>query len=142
MYAGVPRTVPAEVRSSSRAGHGGPFGDGQILRQAPVDDDGFAEVADDDVGRLEVAVDDVAVVRVGDGVGHGDDVMEEAGAFLDGGSLGDQIAQRAASDELHGIERRAIGPAAGLVNRDDARMLEARGDERFAGEANFGHDAA
>src|SRR5262249_26024458 len=104
-------------------------GRGEILGEAPVDDDGLAELTDDDVRGLEVAVDDVAVVCVGDGVGHGDDVMKEAEALLDGGSFDDQLAERAARDQLHRIERRAVGPAAGLVNGDDARVLEARGDQ-------------
>jgi len=49
-------------------------------------------------------VDDVATVRVGDGVGHRDHVMEEADALLDGGSLGDQLAQRMPGDQLHRVE--------------------------------------
>jgi hypothetical protein len=119
------------------AARGGVFGGGQVLGQAPVDDDGLAEVADDDVGGLEVAVDDVVVVRVGHGIGHGDHVVEEADALRDGRSVGDELAQRTAGDELHRVERRAVGPATGFVNGDDAGMLEARGDQGFAQEARF-----
>src|SRR5262249_48158426 len=42
-----------------------------------------------------------------------------------------------AGDELHGVERRAVGPAAGFIDRDDAGMLEARGDQRLAQEADL-----
>ena len=137
-----------EVRPSSRLARNGPpptldsSVGGEVLGQAPVDDDGLAEVADDDVGRLEVAVDDVAAVGVGDGVGDGDDVVEQADALVDGGALGDQLAQRAAGDELHGVERGAVGPAAGLVDRDDAGVLEARGDQGLAQEADLADVAA
>jgi hypothetical protein len=115
----------------------GLVGGREVLGEAPVDDDGLAEVADDDVGGLEVAVDDVAAVGVGDGIGDGDDVVEQADALVDGGALGDELAERAAGDELHGIERGAVGPAAGLVDRDDAGVLEARGDEGLAEEADL-----
>ena len=56
---------------------------GQVLGQAPVDDDGLAEVADHDVGRLEVAVDDALAVGVGDRLGDGDDVRQERQALVE-----------------------------------------------------------
>src|ERR1051325_9938578 len=87
-------------------------------------------------------MDDAAAVRVGDRVGDGDDVREQVKAFVDGGALGDEIAQRAAGEELHGVEWRAIGPAAGLVDRDDARVLEAGSDEGLAQEADFANVVA
>jgi hypothetical protein len=104
----------------------------QILGEPPVDDDGLAELADDHVGRLEIAVDDLAAVRVGDRVGHGDHVVQEIDALLDGGALADQVAQRPAGHQLHRVERRAVGPAAGLVHGDDAGVLEPRGDQDLA----------
>src|ERR1043165_3256522 len=117
-------------------------GGGEVFGQAPVDDDRLAEGADDDIGGLEVAVDDVAAVGVGDGVGDGDDVVEETDALLEGVALGDELAQRAAGDQLHRVVRSAVGPAPGLVDRDDAWVLEARGDEDLAQKADFVAGAA
>src|SRR5262249_50867387 len=56
--------------------------------------------------------------------------------------LDDQLAQRATGDKFHRIERRTVGPAAGFVDRDDAGMLEAGGDQRFAQEADLADVAA
>ena len=85
MYDGVPTTAPAAVSPAPTPPLRGAtqttprarvarFGcaRAQILRQAPVDDDGLAERADQDVAGLEVAVDDALIVRVGDRLGGGD----------------------------------------------------------------------
>src|SRR5262249_9443464 len=40
------------------------------------------------------------------------------------------------------VERRAVGPSAGLVNRDDAGVLEPSGDEGLAQEASLLETAA
>src|SRR5262245_24524025 len=50
--------------------------------------------------------------------------------------------ERATADELHRVERRAVGPTPCFVHRDDARMLEARRDQCFAKEAQLGCVAA
>ncbi len=55
----------------------------EILREPPVDDDRFAEGSDQHVGRLEVAVQDPLAVRVGDGLGDVDDVLQEQEPLLE-----------------------------------------------------------
>jgi len=87
-------------------------------------------------------VDDVATVCVGDGVCDGNDVVKERETLVDGLALGEEVPERTAGDELHGIERCPVGPAAGLVDWNDAGVLEASGDEGLAHEANFVHRAA
>ena len=60
-----------------------------------------------------------------------------------GGHVGrDQIAERAAGDELHSVERCAIWPAAGFVDGNDPRVLEASGDQRLAQEAHLAEVAS
>jgi hypothetical protein len=54
----------------------------------------------------------------------------------------EQISQRPAGDQLHGVKRRAVGPAPGLVDRDDAGVLEASGDQGLAQEPDLAHVAA
>jgi hypothetical protein len=114
----------------------------QVLGQAPVDHDRLAKIAHDYVSGLEIAVDDVEPVRVGDGIGDSDDVMEEANALVDGCTRGDQVTERAARYKLHGIVGCAVGPAPSLVNRNDAWMLETRGDHGLAQEAQLGDRGA
>jgi hypothetical protein len=107
------------------------------LGQPPVDHDGLAERADDHVGRLEVAVDHAARVRVADRLAHRlhlGDQREPLGERLRGAQ---DLEERAPLDQLHGVERLARGPAAGLVDRDDPRVLQARGDQRLAHEARL-----
>ena len=79
----------------------------------------------------------MATVRVCHGVGHRDHVVQEGDALLGGLARDDQVAQRSARDQLHRVERRPVGPAPGLVHRHDARVLEARGDQRLAQEADL-----
>jgi hypothetical protein len=114
----------------------------QVLGQPPVDDRGLAELADDHVRRLEVAVDDLLAVGVGDGVGDRDDVRDQRHPLAHAVGRLDQRLERPASDQLHGVEGRAVGPASGLMDRDDAGVLEARGDQRLAEEAGLGRRAA
>ena len=108
-----------------------------VLGQSPVDDDRLAVVADDDVVRLEVAVDDAAVVGVGDRVGHRQDAREQPPPLRVRVAGVDELVERAAGDQLHGVVRRAVRPAARLVDRDHVRVLEARGDDRLADEARL-----
>ena len=145
MYAGVPSTAPAcgrarrlgrrrasrrqrrRRRSLERA---------ELLREPPVDHDGLAERADEHVRRLEIAVDDALAVRVRERVGDGDDVRQEREPLLERRPRArDRRLERSPVDELHRVERLAVRPAPGLVDRDDRRVLQARGDQRLALEA-------
>ena len=105
------------------------------LREAPVDHDGLAELADEDVRRLDVAVDDAALVRVRDRVRRRDDVGDQAEPLGERGGLPDDGLERLPLDLAHHVERRMAGPGAGVVDRHDRRMLEARGDPDLALEA-------
>ena len=108
----------------------------QVLRQAPVHDHGLAEAAHQDVGRLEVAVDDVLAVRVGHGLGHGQEVGQQGEPAREATlRRADERVERPAGDELHGVEGHAVRPSARLVDGDDRRVLEPRGDERLPHEA-------
>jgi hypothetical protein len=107
----------------------------QILGEAPVDHDGLAERADEHVGGLEIAVDDALAVGVRDRVGHGDHVRQEGQALARRWGVADDVVERAARDELHRVERLARRPAPDVVDGDDGRVLEARGDRRLAHEA-------
>ena len=49
----------------------------EILREAPVDHDGLAELADQHVRRLEVAMDDALAVRVRERIGDRDHVRQQ-----------------------------------------------------------------
>ena len=115
---------------------------GQVLGQAPVDDHGLAEVADHHVGRLDVAVDDALAVRVGDRLGHREHVRQEGHALVEAALLLDELLERPPRDQLHRVVRIARRPAAGLVHRDDARVLQPGGDERLAHEPGLGRRRA
>ena len=108
---------------------------GQVLGEAPVDDDGLAELADEDVGGLEVAVDDAVAVGVSDGVCGGDHLREQGEAGGEALAGGDALLERAALDELHAQEGAAELVAAEVVEGDDAGVLQAGGDRGLAGEA-------
>jgi hypothetical protein len=115
------RRLGREVRQ--RADRGGVGGDRLIegLGQAPVDDLGLAELADHDVSRLEIAVDDAVAMGVADRVARRDVRAEpaEAGLGRGGGVVGAE--ELAAADQAHRVEQPAIGGAAGVVDRHDAR---------------------
>jgi hypothetical protein len=108
---------------------------GDLPGQPPVDDDGLAERPDQHVGWLEVAVDDAVVVRVGEGLGRGDQVRQERKLVVGCRGAGRCIGERGPFDQLHRKERLAARPVPDLVQRDDRRMLQARGDSRLAAEA-------
>ena len=131
------------VVSAAPGGHGGGrlvVGRGrrpQVFRQAPVHDHGLAEGAHQDVGRLEVAVDDVLAVRVGHGLGHGQEVRQQGEPAREAAFRGaDERVERAAGDELHGVEGHAVRPSARLVDGDDRRVLEPCRDEGLPHEAS------
>jgi hypothetical protein len=98
----------------------------RVLGEAPVDDDGLAELADEDVGGLEVAVDDALAVGVGDRLGDGEHVGQERRGVRGGLAPADEVGEGAPGDELHRVEGLAVGPASGLVDGDDRGVLEAR----------------
>ena len=106
----------------------------RVAREAPVDDDRLAELADDHVRWLEVAVDHAFAVRVADGVGDRDQVAEQTEPLGQRRLRREQLLERAALDQLHHVVRRAVRPAPCFVDRHDAGMLEARRDQRLAHE--------
>ena len=104
----------------------------EVLREAPVDDDGLAEIADEDVRRREVAVQHVARVRERDRLGRRDHRGHQREPVGERRRRGDLRRERHALDEPHHVERRAIRPPTDLVDRHDPGVLELRGDPRLA----------
>ena len=88
-------------------------------------------VGDEQVGRLDVAVDDAAAMRGVERIGnlHGE-VENQADRDRSGF---DQLPDRASFEPLHRNERLTL-LLAELVNRADVRVLERRGQARFAFE--------
>ncbi len=113
-------------------------GIGEVLGEAPVDDHGLAERPDEHVGGLEVAMDYVLAVSVGHGLGDIHDMGEEGDAVGEAARGGDGGGQRLAVDQLHRVEGRAVAPAPGFVQGNDAGVLQAGGQDDFAGEASRG----
>ncbi len=107
------------------------------LREPPVDHHGLAELARQDVRRLDVAVDDPALVRVGDRVRGGDDVRQQREPCGQLRGAADQLLERPAADLAHHVERRTALGRAGVMDRDDRRVLEPRGDPGLAGEPAY-----
>lgn len=87
-------------------------------------------------------MDDLAVVGVGDGVGDRDEVRHQREALVARRALIEDLLERPSGDQLHRVERRAVGPPAGLVDRDDAGVLETRGDQRLAKKTQLAGGAA
>ncbi|MDB4962626.1 MAG: hypothetical protein JWP01_2625 [Myxococcales bacterium] len=104
------------------------------LREAPVDHDGLAELADEDVRRLEVTMDHAALVRVGDSVDRRQHRGQQRQALAQSARARDQLVERTAADPAHDIERTAVGRRAGVIERDDRRVLEPCGDLDLADE--------
>src|SRR5581483_6819913 len=107
------------------------------LREAPVDDHDLAVLAEHDVPRLEIAVDHALLVGEGDPVADALEDREEAhaavvlaGLLVAALELGEDLAEVAAADELHGEERPLVLEAAEVVDGDDVRMLELPGEPR------------
>ena len=127
-----------------RLGGAGRIRRGGRLGQAPVDDQGLAEGAEHDVRGLEVAVDHPPAVGVGDRVADVDEPPEELAERerpLAGGAPAvlrvvalDGLLEAVPLDEPHGVVGAAVAVAAQLVDRDDARMLQAAGDLGLADE--------
>src|SRR5262249_33236755 len=108
----------------------------------PVDHDRLAEVADHHVRRLEVAMDDPTIVRVRHRIGDRDHVRQQCEAAGERRLFFEQLLERTPADELHRVERRAVGPAPGSVPRPDPGLLEARGAERLAEDPELRAPAA
>ena len=83
-------------------------------------------------------MDHVARVGVGDRVAGGEDVRDQRDA-LRGRPTRDDLGQRLAIDPPHHVVRRAVGRAAGVVDRDDAGVLEAGRDPGLALEPRHVH---
>ena len=141
MNPGVPNTIPARVlhdivvvvdQRAARCTGRGSVGLADRLREAPVDHDGLAELADEDVRRLDVAMDDAALVRVRDRVRRGDDVRQQREPIGELAALADELLERPPRHLAHHVERRAVRRRAGVVHRHDRRMLEPRGDPDLA----------
>jgi hypothetical protein len=109
------------------------------LREAPVDNQGFAILADDDVPRLDVAVEHSACVRVFEGVADVGEAAEEFAEFQRvAGGVGPQpgvdvkrsdgVLERVASDEPHRVIGAAVGVDTEPVHRHDPGVLEPAGD--------------
>ncbi len=85
--------------------------------------------------RLEVAVDDALAMGVAHRLDHGDEVGHEREPLGQRPRLAGDLRQRAPGDQLHGVERLPRRPAPRLVQVDDGRVLQPRGDDRLALEA-------
>jgi hypothetical protein len=70
--------------------------------------------------------------RVSDGVDRCDHLGQQREALLGGRRRLDRGGQRPALDQLHGVKWLAAAPARQLVDRDDAGVLQPRGDQRLA----------
>ena len=101
---------------------------------APVEDDDLAEVAEADVGGFEVAVHDAFAVHIGHRLADAEEDVDEAAAapaLVAAGDRGEQVAEVAAFDDAHREPAAAVVEVADLVDRDDAGVLQAGGDERL-----------
>ena len=107
----------------------------EVFREAPIDDDGLAELADEDVRRLEVAVDHALGVRVRDRVGHGDHLRQQRQPLREIRRRLDHLVEPLTRHLLHRVERQPVAARAGAIDRHDRRMLQARGHLRLALEA-------
>jgi len=143
MKHGVPTIAPAWISSADReppawgriaAGAPATVAGAaiELLREPPVDDDGLAELADQHVAGLQIAMDDPPRMRVPQRLGQREDVRQQGQAILEGARLLDRLGQRAPGDQAHRVERRPVGPGAGLVDRHDRRVLQLRRDHRLA----------
>ena len=144
--AGPGGTRGAGARGGRRGG--GLGGLGHQPADAPVHDVDLVVPAHHQVRRLEVAMDHAALVRVGDGVADLQEVLEarRQGMVLvrrfvlrvERARVGDQLAERLAFDQLHGVGRPSARRDLEAVDRDDVRMIELRGHLHLAHEARAG----
>ena len=102
------------------------------LRDAPVHHDHLAELADHHVLRLEVAMDDAPRVREGDRLA---DPREQAQRLGEREARPRERIDPGAAHPLHHVEGASVAEGPGVVDGDDAGVLEPRQDRRFALEA-------
>ena len=131
MYAGVPIAMPScgqRPRSARRR-----LRARRCALAMPKSVTTADAAGEQDVVGLDVAVDDAAFVRVGE---RFRDVAEDARPLRRSAArrLGRARAQRFALDEGHRVVRESVD-LAGDEDRDDVRMLEARGELDLALEA-------
>jgi hypothetical protein len=118
------------------------FGFAEHFRDAPIEQNHFAEVAEDHVRRFQVAVNDAPRVCVGDRLAQRDErgeqfaQVERAGGAARAALVvaGDGFAERAPAHEPHGVERRAGVVAREFVHGHDAGVFELPGDAGLAHE--------
>jgi hypothetical protein len=139
MYAGVPITVPTAVRSAAPASviassSSGTSTSPREPRDAPVEHQRLAELPDHHVGGLEIAVHDPAAVGVRDGVGDLHQLRQQPEPLLHRLEPRELLAHGAPAHPLHRVELRAVAEGPDLVDGDDARVLQLRGDAGLAGE--------
>ena len=112
------------------------------LRQAPVDNQRLAVLADDDVPRLDIPVQHAPAMGVVDRVAYVDKPVQQLSQLqrstarlvpqrFIGMKGGDCLLEAVAPDESHRVIGATVGVAAHSVHRHDARMLEPAGDLGF-----------
>jgi hypothetical protein len=79
-------------------------------------------------------VDDLLAVRIGDRLRRREHVRQQAEPLVERAPLADQLGERAPRHQLHRVERVAGGPAPGLVDRHDRRVLQPGRQQRLAHE--------
>ena len=106
------------------------------LRQAPVEHQRFAELAEHHVERFEVAMKNSLFVSKRDRLTDGDELPQQpserqlplASAAWQRVQSIDRHLHSASLDELHGVERRAVLLKADVIDGHDPRMLQLSGD--------------
>jgi hypothetical protein len=71
----------------------GAFARAKILRETPINYDGFTEITNDDVSWFEIPMNDVAAMGVRDGVGDSDDMVKKTNTLFYCSSFGDQFTK-------------------------------------------------
>ena len=101
------------------------------LGQAPVENDDFAESAQEYVRRLEVAMDDAAVMRVGDRLANLNQRIDQhrqrkklRQPLVSVAQAKQDVTQVAAAHALHGEKHVTVAVAPQLINRYRAGMLQ------------------
>ena len=122
----------AENRQRARQIAGGvePFG------QAEIADERFAMAVEQDVSRFEIAMEDAFAMRVLHGPRDLGDERDALPRLVP--QRGTDLLQTSARREFHAEERKAVFALAHFVDRQNVRMIEARGGLRFAPEARQG----
>src|SRR5208283_216426 len=104
----------------------------QDFREPPVHHQNLAERADHHIGRLEIAVEDSSSVCESNRIA---DAQKDTQAIRSGSQRLDVLIEPLPFDEFHGVKNAAILKCAGIVHRNDSRMLEPGQHARLAHEA-------